>query len=402
MKSSSRFATRMEIVKPSAIRDLQRYGADPNIISFAGGYPDATAFPVEPLNEIFESVLIAQGRESLQYTTASGMPRLREQIAARMAREGIACGPDDILILHGSQQGLDLVAKMLIDKGDIVMTENPSFLGALIAFNPYEPRYVAVPMDKDGMDMEALERALERNPRVKLLYTVPDFQNPTGASMSLDRRRRLVELARRFDFVILEDSPYRELRYEGEPIPSIKSLDADGRVIHLGSFSKVLVPGLRIGWAVASDEFMQPLSLLKLAADTQCSTLNMFAVSSYLDRYDIDQHIAALRTGYRRKRDLLLDTVAESFPHGVSCSKPSGGLFTWLTFPESFDAGRFLIERAAPEARVAYVPGATFYPVRQEPNHARVSFATQSDEGIVSGMRAFGRLLTSALANKRN
>jgi DNA-binding transcriptional MocR family regulator len=206
MKSSTRYAKRMELVKPSAIRELQRYGADPDIISFAGGYPDATLFPVEQLNQIFESALIAHGRDSLQYTGASGMPRLREQIAARMAREGIACGADDVLILHGSQQGFDLVAKMLIDKGDVVMTENPSFLGALIAFDPFEPRYVAVPMDDDGMDMEALERALERNAGCKLLYTVPDFQNPTGASMSLERRKRLVELAHRFDFVILEDS----------------------------------------------------------------------------------------------------------------------------------------------------------------------------------------------------
>jgi hypothetical protein len=257
-------------------------------------------------------------------------------------------------------------------------------------------------MDDDGMDMEALERALERSTGVKLLYTVPDFQNPTGVSMSLDRRKRLIELAHRFDFVILEDSPYRELRYQGDPIPSLKSLDADGRVIHLGSFSKVLAPGLRIGWAVASDEFMQRLSLLKLAADTQCSTLNMFAVSLYLDKYDIDQHIVSLRSAYRRKRDLVLDTIAGTFPQCVSFTKPSGGLFTWLTFPESFDAERFLRERAVPEAKVAYVPGASFYPVRQEPNHARVSYATQSDQAIVSGMSALGRLLTSALENKRN
>lgn len=401
MKSSTRYAVRMNHVKPSAIRELQRYGADPDIISFGGGYPDAALFPVEQLNQIFESALIAHGRDSLQYTGVSGMPRLREQIAARMAREGIACGTDNVLILHGSQQGLDLVARMLIDKGDVVMTENPTFLGALIAFNPYEPRYVAVPMDGDGMDMEALERALGRSAGVKLLYTVPDFQNPTGVSMSLDRRKRLIELAHRFDFVILEDSPYRELRYQGDPIPSLKSLDADGRVIYLGSFSKILAPGLRIGWAVASEEFMQQLSLLKLAADTQCSTLNMFAVSLYLDHYDLDRHIESIRSAYQRKKDLMLDTIAKTFPQCVSFTKPSGGLFTWLTFPESFDAGRFMIERAVPEAKVAYVPGTSFFPVRQEPNHARVSYATQSDQAIVNGMRALGRLLTSALESPR-
>ena len=269
-----RFAGRMDNVKPSAIRELLRLGADPRIVSFGGGYPDASLFPFEQLEAVFHSAISANGRESLQYTVSNGIPRLRQQIAQRMARDGIACSEDNILILQGGQQGLDLVAKMLIDKGDVIVTENPTFLGALIAFNPCEPRYAAVQIDDEGMDMEDLERTLKQNPGAKLIYTVPDFQNPTGVTMGLERRKQLIELANRFDLIVLEDSPYREIRYQGAPVPPIKSLDTEGRVIFLGSFSKILAPGLRLGWAVASEELTQQLGLLKLAADTQCSTLN--------------------------------------------------------------------------------------------------------------------------------
>lgn len=392
-----RLADRMSQVKPSAIRELLQLGADPSIISFGGGYPDASLFPLEHLEAVFRSVIADNGHEALQYTVSNGSPKLRGQIAARMSRDGIDCGADNVLVLQGAQQGLDLVAKMLIDKGDVIITENPTFLGALIAFNPCEPRYATVRMDDDGMDMDDLERTLARNPGAKLLYTVPDFQNPTGVTLSLERRRKLVELANRFDFVILEDTPYREIRYQGEPLAPIKSFDTEGRVIYLGSFSKILAPGLRLGWAVASEQIIQQLGLLKLAADTQCSTLNMAAVSLFLDTYDIDAHIATVRRTYRRKKDLMLDTIRRTFPQDVAFTEPSGGLFTWLTFPEGFDTTRFMADHALPEAKVAYVPGATFFPLRQEANHARVSYSTQSDEAIVKGITALGQLLAARL-----
>ena len=390
-----RLAERMSQVKPSAIRELLMLGADPSIISFGGGYPDASLFPLDHLESVFRTAIAENGSDTLQYTVSSGSPKLREQVAARMTRGGVSCGAENVLILQGAQQGLDLVAKMLVDKGDVIITENPTFLGALIAFNPCEPRYATVRMDEDGMDMDDLERTLARNPGAKLLYTVPDFQNPTGVTLSLERRKRLVELANKFDFVILEDTPYREIRYQGEPLPPIKSFDTQGRVIYLGSFSKILAPGLRLGWAVASEEIIQQLGLLKLAADTQCSTLNMAAVSLFLDTYDIDEHIAALRQTYRRKKDLMLDTIRRTFPQEVVFTEPSGGLFTWLTFPEGFDTTRFMAEHALPEARVAYVPGATFFPLEQEANHARLSYSTQTDEAIVKGITALGQLLTA-------
>jgi 2-aminoadipate transaminase len=392
----SRFAERMELVRPSAIRDLLRFGADPELISFGGGYPDPDLFPMAELREVFDG-LLSGGSSVLQYTVSDGNPRLREQVAERMTRDGVACTARDVLVLQGAQQGLDLVARMMLDPGDVVITENPTFLGALIAFNPCQPAYAPVRTDDDGMDPDDLERVLAANPRAKLIYTVPDFGNPTGVTLSLQRRRRLVELANRYGVLVLEDSPYRELRFAGDRLPTLKSLDTQGRVVFLGSFSKILAPGMRLGWAVASEDLVGRLGLLKLAADTQCSTLNMAAASGYLDRYDIDEHIATIRAAYRRKRDLMLSTIEELFPPSVTHTSPDGGLFTWLTFPEGFDAAAFLHDEAIPRAKVAYVPGATFYPVTQEANHARLNFSGASDERIVVGMTRLAGLLRERL-----
>jgi DNA-binding transcriptional MocR family regulator len=395
-----RFAERMMHVKPSAIRELLQLGADPAIISFGGGYPDSSLFPLEQLNAVFQTAILEQGRDALQYTVSNGIPKLRAQVAGRLAREGINCTAENVLILQGGQQGLDLVAKMLVNKGDLIITEDPTFLGALAAFNPYEPRYATVPMDQDGMDMDALERTLEANPGAKFIYTVPDFQNPTGVTMSLARRKALIELANRYDVAILEDTPYREIRFEGESIAPIKSLDTEGRVVYLGSFSKILAPGLRLGWAVASEDVAQRLTLLKLGADTQCSTLNMAAVSLFLDSFDIEPHIASIRQTYLRKKNLMLDTIRRTFPQEISFTEPSGGMFTWLTFEDGFDAGRFMKEKGLPEAKVAYVPGAPFFAVDPKPNHARVSYSTQADERIVEGITRLGRLLKTTVRAK--
>jgi 2-aminoadipate transaminase len=394
---TTRFANRMQLVKPSAIRELLRFGADPSIISFGGGYPDATLFPLEQLEAVFTRSIMDRGQDSLQYTVSNGPPHLRAQIAGRMANEGVTCTEDNILILHGGQQGLDLVARMLVDKGDVIVTENPTFLGGLIAFNPCEPTYACVGMDDEGMDTDALENVLRTNPRTKFIYTIPDFQNPTGVTMSLERRQRVVELANQFDVIVLEDGPYRETRFEGTSPPTIKSLDTEGRVIYLGSFSKILAPGLRLGWAVASEEIIEQLGLLKLAADTQCSTLNMAAVSLYLDSYDIEAHIQEIRQVYRHKKDLVLDTIRATFPDEVTFTDPQGGLFTWLTFPDGFDTEVFMREHSLPEARVAYVPGATFFPVHAEPNHARVSYSTQSDERTIEGISRLGAVLKNVM-----
>lgn len=390
---SPHFAQRMEKVEPSAIKELLALGADPSIISFGGGYPDASLFPAAQLEQVFRDVIRAPGGAAMQYAPSDGLPRLREQIAQLMVADGTACRPEDVLILQGSQQGLDFAAKMLVDPDDVIITEDPTFLGALIAFNPSQPRYVAVPMDSDGMRMDALEEALRGNPRARMIYTVPDFQNPTGVTLSLDRRHRLVELANAHDVIVLEDTPYRHIRFAGETLPTLKSLDTQGRVIHLGSFSKVLVPGLRIGWAVASPLLLEKMALLKVAADTQTSTLNMAAASLFLDRFDLTAHIAMLQKAYRHKKEVMLDAIRQHFPQDVTMTDPEGGLFTWATFPDGFDATAFMKDVALPQARVAYVPGATFFPVTEQANHARINYSAQSEDRIREGIAALGKVL---------
>ncbi|MDF1706478.1 MAG: PLP-dependent aminotransferase family protein [Paracoccaceae bacterium] len=390
---SPHFAQRMEKVEPSAIKELLALGADPSIISFGGGYPDASLFPAAQLEQVFRDVIRAPGGAAMQYAPSDGLPRLREQIAQLMVADGTACRPEDVLILQGSQQGLDFAAKMLVDPDDVIITEDPTFLGALIAFNPSQPRYAAVPMDSDGMRMDALEEALRSNPRARMIYTVPDFQNPTGVTLSLDRRHRLVELANAHDVIVLEDTPYRHIRFAGETLPTLKSLDTQGRVIHLGSFSKVLVPGLRIGWAVASPLLLEKMALLKVAADTQTSTLNMAAASLFLDRFDLTAHIAMLQKAYRHKKEVMLDAIRQHFPQDVTMTDPEGGLFTWATFPDGFDATAFMKDVALPQARVAYVPGATFFPVTEQANHARINYSAQSEDRIREGIAALGKVL---------
>ncbi|HEX8121758.1 MAG TPA: PLP-dependent aminotransferase family protein [Solirubrobacteraceae bacterium] len=387
------YARRMRGVQPSAIRELLRLGADPDIISFGGGYPDPALFPVADLQEVYARILVPDRALALQYTTTNGLPQLRAAVAERLSRDGMPCTADDVLIIQGGQQGLDLAAKLVVDPGDVIVTENPTFLGALIAFAPTEPAYAPVRTDEEGMDTDHLEEVLAAHPDAAMIYTVPDFQNPAGVTMSLARRRRLIELANAHGLLVVEDTPYRALRYEGEHLPTLKSLDTEGRVLHLGSFSKILAPAMRLGWALASPEILERLTLLKLAADTQNSTLNMTATAEYLSRYDIDAHIAAAIPVYRHKRDLMLATIAETFPDDVRHTSPDGGLFIWLTFPEDLDAAAFMAETLLPEAKVAYVPGATFFPVDQEPNHARMSFSGVPDDRLVRGVSELGRLL---------
>lgn len=397
MTAQIHYSRRMDGVRPSAIRDLLRLGADPEIISFGGGYPDPNLFPIKELQEIYSDLLVPERADALQYTTSNGLPELREQVAKRLANDGMPCTADDVLIVQGGQQGLDLAAKLVVNPGDTIITENPTFLGALIAFAPTEPKYASVRTDEFGMDTNHLAEVLEANPNAAMIYTIPDFQNPTGGTLSLERRRHLIELANKFNIFVVEDTPYRELRFAGTSLPTLKSMDTQGRVLHLGSFSKILSPSMRLGWALASPEILEKLSLLKLAADTQNSTLNMNATLEYLRRYSIEEHLEKVRPVYRHKRDLTAATMLESFPSEVTFTRPEGGLFTWLTFPKGFDATKFMKEILIPQGKVAFVPGATFFPVEQESNHARFSFSGISDERLIKGISILGELLKQNL-----
>ncbi|MCC8166994.1 MAG: PLP-dependent aminotransferase family protein [Planctomycetes bacterium] len=389
-----RFARRMSLVKPSAIRELLKLGADPEVIAFGGGFPDPELFPVEKLKAVFTAVMDRHGKQALQYATTEGLPSLREKLVRRMNAAGVDCSFDELVIIQGAQQSMDLVGKMFIDKGDTIVVERPTFLGALVAFNPFEPNYIDVPVDQDGMRMDELERVLKENPGVKLIYTIPEFQNPSGMTMSLERRKRLIELADQYDVMILEDSPYREIRYEGESMPLLKSLDTTGRVIHVGSFSKILCPGMRLGWMVGDKELMVKLCQLKMAADTQNSTLNMYAADTFLDMYDIDAHIEALRIAYKHKKEVMLGVIEKAFPKTVSHSNPQGGLFTWLTLPEGANAADIMRNRLLPEAKVAYVPGDSFFARSPLANHCRLNYSCMSEEKIVSGMTRMGEIFS--------
>lgn len=388
-----KFANRIERVKPSAIRELLRLGGDPAIISFGGGYPDPEIFPIEKLRKVYDQVLQEEGKLALQYTGTEGLISLREKLVSRVKKIGISCSVDNLFIIQGGQQGLDLAAKAFIDRGDIIITENPTFLGALAAFNPYEPEYVGVSMDENGMRMDELEAVLHKHPNAKLIYTVPEFQNPTGVTMSLERRKALVSLANKYNVVIVEDSPYREIRYEGKDLPAIKSFDTEGRVIHIGSFSKILSPGLRLGWLIADHDLAEKLSLLKMASDTQNSTLNMHAVNRFMDMYDLDEHITHICKTYQRKKEVMIQTIHDTFPKSISHTNPQGGLFTWLTFPQHIDTKILMQEHSLPKAKVAFVPGESFFPNKQERNHCRINYSYMSEEKIRRGITNLGKLI---------
>lgn len=387
-----RFANRMNLVKPSAIRELLKLGADPAVIAFGGGFPDPDLFPVDKMKNVLDAVMDRYGRQALQYATTEGLAPLREKLVGRMNAAGVACGFDELVVIQGAQQSMDLIGKMFIDRGDVVIVERPTFLGALVAFNPFEPRYVDVSMDGEGMRMDELELALKNNPDAKLIYTIPEFQNPSGITMSLERRKRLIELANKYDVTVIEDSPYREIRYEGETLPLLKSLDTEGRVIHVGSFSKILCPGLRLGWMVGDKELLVKLCQLKMAADTQNSTLNMYAADMFLEMYDIDAHIAGLRAAYKHKKDVMLGVIENEFPKSIAYSNPQGGLFTWLTLPERADAAAIMRDRLLPEAKVAYVPGDSFFARDPLSNHCRLNYSCTSEEKIVAGMKRMGEV----------
>ena len=385
------YAERMQRVKPNAIRTLLRYGKDPELISFGGGWPYPEIFPHEELCVVYDKLLKDQYADALQYTVSEGLPALREKIAERMRKVGVDCGLENIFMISGGQQGLDIAAKCFVNEGDVIVTEAPTFLGGLIAFNPMMPCYKGVAMDEDGMIMEDLEQVLKTTERVKMIYVIPDFQNPTGVSLSLERRKHMVELANRYKVIILEDNPYREVRFGLAPLPSIKSFDTEGRVIHLGCFSKILCPGMRLGWVVASKELAEKLCLLKMAGDTQCSTLNMYAVDQYLEMYDIDKQIAKICKIYSQKKDLMMEALRKNFGETSTFTNPKGGLFTWLSLPRDVDSAKFM-EWALPKGKVAYVPGATFFPEKPEHNHCRINYSCLSDEKITEGIDRLGTL----------
>lgn len=390
-----RFAHRMEGIKASEIRELLKLTTRPEIISFAGGLPAPELFPVEEMKKVTLKVLEEGGQQALQYSTTEGFTPLREKIAARMAKLGIQAKADDILITNGSQQGLDFSGKIFLNPGDVVICESPSYLGAINAFKAYECEFVEVPTDDHGMIMEELEKILEATPKARMIYVIPDFQNPTGRTWSVDRRKRLVELAVKYDLPVVEDNPYGELRFEGEIPPSIKSFDTDGRVIFLGTYSKTFCPGLRIGWVCASEEILTKYILVKQGADLQSSTISQRELNEFLELYNLDEHIEKIKDTYRRRRDLMLQTMKETFPPEFKYTHPEGGLFTWVTMPKHLNARELMVK--ALEKNVAFVPGGSFFPNGGHENTCRINYSNMPEDKIVEGIKRLGEVFTEAL-----
>ncbi len=405
----SRYAQRTQRMGRSIIRELLKFTQQPDIISFAGGLPAPELFPLEQCEAAACRLLNTHGAAALQYGPTEGYLPLRRFICERMSRYGIKAEPSNILITSGSQQALDLVGKMLINPGDRVLVEEPTYLGALQAWNAYQADYVSVPQDDHGLRTELLEGALRVGP--KFMYILPNFQNPGGTTLSLERRLDLVRLANKYGIPLLEDDPYGALRFEGEHLPPLVALDADyqtgaapnghgymeGNVIYLGTFSKTLAPGLRLGWVVAPVEVVDQLVMMKQGTDLQTSSFDQMLAYEMVKDGFMDEHIRTIRKVYRERRDVMLAALERYFPEGCSWTRPEGGLFLWARVPEWIDTGDLMAE--AVQAKVAYVPGFAFYP---DPAHGRntmrLNFSNAEPTQMEEGMRRLGNLLKAKVA----
>jgi DNA-binding transcriptional MocR family regulator len=384
----------MDTLRASDTREILRVAQQRGMISFAGGLPAPSTFPVAELTAIAQEVLETEGARALQYSTTEGHPVLREQIASRLrTRQGVIVSPEEVLITAGSQQGLDLIVKAFLEPGDEILCESPTYLAFIQAAQVFQPTFVEVPTDDEGMRIEALEARLAGCRRPRLIYVVPDFQNPSGRCWSVARRRALLEIARRYQVPVVEDAPYGEVRFEGEPQPSLKSLDPD--VIQVGTFSKIFCPGLRLAWIAAPAEILQRFVILKQAADLHTATLNQMFLSAYLARYDIEANIARIRALYRRRRDAMVAALERTLPPGSRFTRPQGGLFIWVELPEGIDA-RQLLARCL-EQQVAFVPGECFFPTGGHANTLRLNFSHATEERIEEGIARLGRALKECL-----
>lgn len=387
-----RFAERAANLRASEIREILKLTEMPEVISFAGGLPAPELFPVAEITQITAQVLATQGQAALQYSPTEGFPQLREIIAKeRMIRARVMVAAEDILITAGSQQGIEFCGRLFLDKDDYVICESPTYLGAINAFNSCQPRYLEIPMDEEGMIISELEKTLAQHPEAKMIYTVPDFQNPTGRTMSVARRQQLAKLAARYQIPVIEDNPYGELRFEGDSYPAIKSFDDEGWVIYLGSFSKTFCPGYRIGWMCANPDILRKFVLMKQASDLQCSSIAQREIALYMQQYNLNEHIAQIRQVYKQRRDLMLESIRKYFPATVKYTIPEGGLFTWVELKEGIDAARLLDE--ALQEKVAFVPGAPFFPNTHHRNFLRLNYSNMQEERIVEGIRRLGLVL---------
>lgn len=386
------FSERAKRIKASEIRELLKLTVQPEIISFAGGLPAAELFPLEKIAEVAGDVVLNEGKAALQYSPTEGLKKLREIIIAqRLNPVHINATLDEISITSGSQQALDFTGKMFINEGDTVIVESPTYLGALNAFLAYNPNYVEIPLQQDGMDMDKLEEVLESGVRPKFIYTIPDYQNPSGITMSEEKRKRLIDIANKYDLIIVEDSPYAELCFDGKQLDPIKSLDTEGRVIYMGTYSKTFTPGLRISWVVGNPTIINKFIQVKQGADLQTSSIDQRIAAEFMSRYDLNEHIRMIKDVYSKRRDVMLDTMKKTFHKDITFTESTGGLFTWVTVRKDIDT-KVLMQEALKE-NVAFVPGASFFASSGHNNYMRLNYSCMPEDKIRTGIERLAKVL---------
>jgi len=382
------YAGRMNNVHKSFIREILKVTEDPDIISFAGGLPNPKSFPVKEIKRSVSQVLSENGEEVLQYSTTEGYRPLREYIAGRYSKKGLNIDADEILITNGSQQGIDLVSKVFLNKGDLVLVENPTYLAAIQSFGLFEPEFKSVPLLEDGVDIDTLKKILDQN-KIKLFYSVTNFQNPTGITYSKEKRKELAEILNDKDTVFVEDNPYGEIRFLGEDILPVKAYFENG--ILLGSFSKIVSPGMRLGWMVANEEIMEKIIIAKQASDLHSNYFTQRVVYQYLIDNDVDEHIEKIRKMYRDQRNLMVSMIEKYFPDSVNYTRPEGGMFLWVTLPEGLSSMDLF--KIAIKENVAFVPGKAFFTDGSGDNTLRLNFSNSDEEKIEEGIKRLGKVL---------
>lgn len=386
------FSDRVQALKPSAIREIFKYAADPEVVSLSAGNPSPEAFPIEEIKEISSRLLEENPIGVLQYSVTEGYPQLRETLKEYMkSHHNIGRDFDDILITTGAQQIMDLATKSLVNEGDVVITEAPSFIGSLNTFRSYNAKLVGVKIDDDGMNMEELEKALQTHKNARFIYTIPNFQNPSGITMSLEKRKKMYELAKKYNVLILEDNPYGDLRYSGEYIPCIKSFDDEGIVLYAGSMSKVISPGIRVAYVIAPKPIFQKMVVCKQGNDVHTNIWSQMVCNELMTKYDFDSHLEKLRNLYRKKAQFMMDLMDKYLvPIGITYAKITGGLFTMCTLPDYVDMQEFC--KDAIKNKVCVVPGNAFLTDESEECHTfRVNFSTPTDEQLEKGIKLLAK-----------
>lgn len=388
-----KFAKRAEGMKPSAIREILKAMSDPTLISLAGGNPDPESFPVKEMAEISQNLFLNNAAKALQYGITEGYTPLREQMKERLEKKfNINKEAGELIITTGGQQGLDLTCRVLCNEGDIVVCENPSFLGALNSFRSFGSELLGVPVDDDGMNMEELENVLKNTKNVKMIYTIPTFQNPMGVTMSLEKRKKMLALAEKYDVIILEDNPYGELRFKGDDIPTIKSLDTKGQVVYCSSFSKIFSPGIRVGYLCGKPEIIAKAVVAKQVSDVHTNLFFQMLISEFIEKYDLDGHINKIRGIYREKAAAMQTAIKKYLPENVKCTDPDGGLFLWCTLPDGRDSVEFTAELM--KKKVAVIPGNAFYVDTEKPcDGLRLNYSMPSFENIDKAIKAMGECI---------